>query len=222
MVKESKTPKGSMVMADKGYASRDNRCDLEENHITDGIMYKAARGRKLTEAEKLMNRVISGIRGKVERAFGTLKKGLWLPAHQVSGHRQGQNGIPSKRHGLQPQESGPHGGVVRPQGEKRPQTGRNGLIGGRGKDLYRGFALIHGQKPEIIGAKSQTLDLCIGLNLGTMTKKRDFGGEPRKASKCLIWRRGWDSNPRTAFWAVTRFRVGPVTTGLRYLSALGR
>ena len=74
VVKESKTPKGSMVMADKGYASRDNRCDLEENHITDGIMYKAARGRKLTEAEKLMNRVISGIRGKVERAFGTLKK----------------------------------------------------------------------------------------------------------------------------------------------------
>ena len=26
------------------------------------------------------------------------------------------------------------------------------------------------------------------------------------------WRRGWDSNPRTAFWAVIRFRVGPVTT----------
>ena len=74
VVKESKTPEGSMVMADKGYASTDNRCDLEENHITDGIMYKAARGRKLTAPEKLMNRVISGLRGKVERAFGTLKK----------------------------------------------------------------------------------------------------------------------------------------------------
>jgi hypothetical protein len=28
----------------------------------------------------------------------------------------------------------------------------------------------------------------------------------------MVWRRGWDSNPRTAFWAVTRFRVEPVTT----------
>lgn len=74
VVKESKTPQGSMVMADKGYASNDNRCDLGDMGITDGIMYKAARGRKLTTAEKLMNRVISGIRGKVERAFGTLKK----------------------------------------------------------------------------------------------------------------------------------------------------
>lgn len=74
VVSESKTPKGSMVLADKGYASNENRCDLEDLHITDGIMYKAAKGRKLTEPERLMNRVISGIRGKVERAFGTLKK----------------------------------------------------------------------------------------------------------------------------------------------------
>jgi IS5 family transposase len=74
VVTESGLSKGSMVLADKGYASADNRINLEEAGITDGIMYKAARGRKLSQAEKLMNRVISGLRGKVERAFGTLKR----------------------------------------------------------------------------------------------------------------------------------------------------
>jgi hypothetical protein len=28
----------------------------------------------------------------------------------------------------------------------------------------------------------------------------------------IDWRRGWDSNPRTGFWPVTRFRVEPVMT----------
>lgn len=59
---------------DKGYSSLDNRCRLQEAELDDGIMYKAARGRKLTEAEAIMNRAISRLRGKVERAFGTLKR----------------------------------------------------------------------------------------------------------------------------------------------------
>ena len=46
----------------KGYASTENRCDLEDGRITDGIMYKAARGKRLTGPERLMNRVISGLR----------------------------------------------------------------------------------------------------------------------------------------------------------------
>jgi len=74
VVEESGILKGSMVLADKGYASAENRASLERAGITDGIMYKAARGRELSSAEKLMNRVISGLRGKVERAFGTLKR----------------------------------------------------------------------------------------------------------------------------------------------------
>ena len=74
VVTESGVAKGSMVLADKGYASAENRRALEKEKITDGIMYKAVRGRQLTEPEKLMNRVISSLRGKVERAFGTLKK----------------------------------------------------------------------------------------------------------------------------------------------------
>ena len=35
----------------------------------------------------------------------------------------------------------------------------------------------------------------------------------------ISWRRGWDSNPRTGYEPVTRFRVERVTAGLRYLSA---
>jgi len=74
VVRESGIKRGSMVLADKGYASADNRMSLEKAGITDGIMYKASRGQPLSEPEKLMNRVISGLRGKVERAFGTLKR----------------------------------------------------------------------------------------------------------------------------------------------------
>ena len=74
VVTESKTPSGSMVFADKGYASNNNRCDLEEKQLTDGIMYKGARNHPLSEPQRMVNRAISRIRGKVERAFGTLKK----------------------------------------------------------------------------------------------------------------------------------------------------
>jgi IS5 family transposase len=38
-------------------------------------MYKAARNRELTPSEKFANRQISSVRTKVERAFGTLKRG---------------------------------------------------------------------------------------------------------------------------------------------------
>ena len=38
-------------------------------------MHKAARNRELTPSEKNANRQISSVRAKVERAFGTLKRG---------------------------------------------------------------------------------------------------------------------------------------------------
>ena len=38
------------------------------------LSYKAARNRPLSEAQRLVNKAISRVRGKVERAFGTLKK----------------------------------------------------------------------------------------------------------------------------------------------------
>ena len=74
VVEESGLDKGAPVLADKGYSSADNRCDLEEAGCFDLIMYKAARGHPLTEAQRLVNKAISRVRGIVERAFGSMKK----------------------------------------------------------------------------------------------------------------------------------------------------
>ena len=51
-------------------------CEVWQNHVFAKPI--DARGRKLANAEKLMNRVTGGIRGKVERAFGTLKKAAFM------------------------------------------------------------------------------------------------------------------------------------------------
>ena len=74
VVKHSGLEKGAPVLADKGYSSADNRSDLEEAGYFDLIMYKAARGRPLSEAELRVNKAISRPRGSVERAFGSMKK----------------------------------------------------------------------------------------------------------------------------------------------------
>jgi len=66
---------GESVYADKGYSSQLNRYVLAVRGLTDGIMHKAARNRELTLAEKAANRLISSVRSKVERVFGTLKRG---------------------------------------------------------------------------------------------------------------------------------------------------
>ncbi|MCB2190540.1 MAG: transposase, partial [Deltaproteobacteria bacterium] len=60
--------------ADKGYSSANNRCDLEKAGYFDLIMYKAARGHPLSEAQRMVNKAISRMRGVVERAFGSMKK----------------------------------------------------------------------------------------------------------------------------------------------------
>lgn len=62
------------VLADKGYASKANRDWLKAQGITDGIMVKAAKDRPLDASDKLINRLISKGRYKVERCFGTLKR----------------------------------------------------------------------------------------------------------------------------------------------------
>lgn len=64
---------GCMGLADKGCASGGNRISLQKGGIIESPMYKEARGRKLDEDKKLMNRITSGIRDKMEWAFGTLK-----------------------------------------------------------------------------------------------------------------------------------------------------
>jgi len=65
---------GAPVFADKGYSGQQYRQELEEAGYFDGIMYKAARNRPLSEPQRLINRSISRFRGTVERAFGTLKR----------------------------------------------------------------------------------------------------------------------------------------------------
>ena len=62
------------MFADKGYSGQEYSKQLEEAGYFDGIMYKAARNRPLSKAQRLVNKAISRVRGKVERAFGTLKK----------------------------------------------------------------------------------------------------------------------------------------------------
>jgi transposase, IS5 family len=72
---ESGLRRGGFVYAEKGYCSHLNRHVLQARGILDGIMYKAARNRELSAAKKAANRMISGVRSKVERVFGTLKCG---------------------------------------------------------------------------------------------------------------------------------------------------
>jgi len=65
---------GAPVFADKGYSGAEYRDQLERAGYFDGIMYKADRNRPLSEPQRLVNRAVSRFRGKVERAFGRLKR----------------------------------------------------------------------------------------------------------------------------------------------------
>jgi IS5 family transposase len=67
-------PDTSPVCADKGYASRKNRSLLADHRYEDGIMHKAVRGKPLTLFQRLINRIISSVRYRVEQGMGTLKK----------------------------------------------------------------------------------------------------------------------------------------------------
>lgn len=74
VVDESGLETGAPVLADKGYSSAANRCDLEDAGYCDLIMYKASRGHPLSEAQRTVNRAISKVRGSVERSFVSMKK----------------------------------------------------------------------------------------------------------------------------------------------------
>ena len=63
--------KGSVVSADKGYSSEDNRRYVSEGLGTkDGIMVKGSRYKRLSDEERLLNKLLSKKRSKVERFFG--------------------------------------------------------------------------------------------------------------------------------------------------------
>ena len=67
-------PDTSPVCADKGYASMKNRDLLAARGYEDAIMHKAAREKPLTPFQRLINRIISAFRYRVEQGMGTLKK----------------------------------------------------------------------------------------------------------------------------------------------------
>lgn len=74
LVKKCALEKGAPVFADKGYFGEEYSKALEEKGYFDGIMYRASKNNPLTRVEQKVNRAISRFRGRVERAFGTLKK----------------------------------------------------------------------------------------------------------------------------------------------------
>lgn len=74
LVEESSLDSGSIVFADKGYASKSNREYLDCNDYIDGIMIKNKKHQRITELDKKINKLISKVRYKVERTIGTLKR----------------------------------------------------------------------------------------------------------------------------------------------------
>lgn len=62
------------VFADKAYDSWENEKILQRKGINNGILFRAAWNRPLTETQKRCNRILSKLRSPVERIFGTLKR----------------------------------------------------------------------------------------------------------------------------------------------------
>lgn len=64
---------GVRVYADKGFSGSPNRQVLKRWRLKNGIMYKAARGRRLSSRQRAFNEGVSRIRYVIERTFGGLK-----------------------------------------------------------------------------------------------------------------------------------------------------
>jgi IS5 family transposase len=89
LVDELDLPAGSMIFADKGYASEHNRAILARKKLNNGIMDKAVRNKPLTFIEIIINKLISSIRYKVERSIGTLKRGYHFFRMRYLGLKKG-------------------------------------------------------------------------------------------------------------------------------------
>jgi IS5 family transposase len=69
---------GARVRADKGYCSASNRKYLKDNKLKDGIMHKAEKNKPLTSRQLQFNTIVSKIRYRVERTFGSMNS--WFGA----------------------------------------------------------------------------------------------------------------------------------------------
>lgn len=65
---------GTPVMADKGYKSADNDLVLEKKKLKNRIMRKAKKNKVLSSHEIKFNNLISKVRYKIERTFGSIKR----------------------------------------------------------------------------------------------------------------------------------------------------
>lgn len=72
LVEKTGLSEETMILADKGYTSQTNRTALKELKLEDAIMYKATRGKPLTESQKSLNSLISSTRWVIERTFGSI------------------------------------------------------------------------------------------------------------------------------------------------------
>ena len=88
LVRNSRMPARTRVYADKGFCSQANRDKLRKRKLKNGIMDKATRGHALSHRQKHRNRLISAVRGIVERSFGTLKRAYGLCRASYLGKRK--------------------------------------------------------------------------------------------------------------------------------------
>lgn len=78
LLDQAQLAEGTRVHADKAYRSREQSERLKVRRLKNGMHYRAARNRPLTERQKHFNRGVSRMRYKVERTFGGMKK--WFGA----------------------------------------------------------------------------------------------------------------------------------------------
>jgi IS5 family transposase len=69
-----KETNGKRLLADKGFASEENRETLRNMGMKDGISHKARRNHPLRYSQRLFNKIIARRRFRIEQAFGTLKR----------------------------------------------------------------------------------------------------------------------------------------------------
>jgi len=75
IVKKVPLRRKALILADKGYCSTKNRLGITKLGYLPGIMFRTFSNKILDVLKRKFNRWISSIRGSVERAFGTLKRG---------------------------------------------------------------------------------------------------------------------------------------------------
>ena len=74
VVDKAELPQGCPVKADKGYRSEKNIEGLKSRKLRSHVMYKAVKGKKLTERQVAFNKAVSKVRYKIERTFGSMKR----------------------------------------------------------------------------------------------------------------------------------------------------